>query len=278
LTKGILIFQKMPKPKPVSEFLVPCSAVNRTIYITSGGALHGIIGLWCSLRRMTEEERQDVCEEILEEGFFCGYDFYDDWYPLLSRISIQDLNAWLDGNRGGILFDTYEPSEYFGFISSGYNHRRVWSYDTSIPLQTKQISEKIIALWGQESIVPYHSLGGWDAILGRNGKPEILVDAYSFPWIDNPNVSFLFTERKLKAIQSVAQAYSLRPVIVVYAFEKILWADAMKFATMGRSVTPGMFPSGMPSDDETMVNMELSKFRPLSELTDFFQEIQNVDV
>jgi hypothetical protein len=227
---------------------------------------------------MTEEERQDICEEILEEGFFCGYDFYDDWYPLLARISIQDLNAWMDGNRGGILFDTYEPSEYFGFISSGYNYRRMWSYDASIPMHTKQISEKIIAMWGQESLVPYHAIGGWDAILGQKGKPEILVDAYSFPWINTPNVSFLFTERKLKAIQSVAQAYSLCPVIVVYASETILWADAMKFATMGCSITPGKFPSGMPSDDETMVRMELSKFRPLSELTDFFQEIRNVDV
>ena len=91
------------KINPYAEFILPCSSVDRTVYVTSSSNFHGLWGLWCKVEGMSEQDRQDVCEALLEEIFFCGYDFYDDWYPVLSRIRSADVRSWLLGTRDGIL-------------------------------------------------------------------------------------------------------------------------------------------------------------------------------
>lgn len=269
----------MKRINPYSEFLVPCSAVDRCVYVTSSNQFHGLISILGFAWGIAEEDKQDLGEALLEEIFFCGYDFYDDWYPILSKIRVIDIKDWLAGTREGILFPGYDPAVYFNGLAGGVNYRRRWCKDPSHSMRITQISEMIQSLWGMDDVMETGAYCGWDGILIHNHERKAIIDVAVFPW--NLSAGLIdkvhFPSRKIRAMQSICKCYGLVPIQVVDTMSGIYWTNIAKAAIM----TTGKLlitASGLPSDEEESVGIGLQELRPLGDLNVFFKEIRNVDV
>ncbi len=247
--------------------------------MTSSNQFHGLISVLGSAWGIAEEDKQDLGETLLEEIFFCGYDFYDDWYPILSKIRIIDINDWLGGSRNAILFPSYDPAVYFNGLTGGVNYRRRWCKDLSHSLRITQISEMIQTLWGIDNVMETGAYCGWDGILFHNHERKAIVDVAVFPW--NLSAGMIdkvhFPSRKIRAMQAVNKAYGVAPIQVVDTMSGIYWTDLSKAAIIptGKILVTA---SGLPSDEEESEGVGLQELRPLGDLNVLFKEFKNVDV
>lgn len=267
------------KVNPYSEFLVPCSSIDRRIYVTSSNNFHGLISMLGAAWGIAEEDRQDLAETLLEEIFFCGYDWYDDFYPILSKIRVIDINDWLAGTRPSILFPSYDPAVYFNGLSGGVNYRRRWCLDQSQSMRIDQVAEMVIALWGDDCVADMGAYCGWDAILVHNHERRVIIDVAIFPW--NLTTGAIrkvhIAARKIRAMQGIHKAYGLVPIQIVDTTNGIYWSPAHDIAIMdsGKILITA---SGLPSDEEESLGIELSELRPLGDLNRYFKELKNVNV
>lgn len=269
------------KINPYAEFVLPCSSIDRTVYVTSSSNFHGLWGLWCKVEGMSEQDRQDVCEALLEEIFFCGYDFYDDWYPILSRIRSADVRSWLLGTRDGILFPGYSPAEFFSGIVPGVNPRNVWSTDLSTAMRTAQIAERVAAFWLPSTTLATGAFCGWEHILSHQGIYRVVVDILLFPWnLETANIQTVYiSARKIAALRKVAECYSLIPIIILGTRTGILWSDLRSKASITETKQIPLTYAGLPADDEDAVGIDLRSFEKIESLYEVFRGVQKyVDV
>lgn len=256
-----------------AEWVVPCSAVDRTIYITSQTDLHGVLGMFGTLVKMTEEERQDFCESVLEEAFFCGYDYWDDWYPLLSKISLGNVNQWLTGSSSTILLPSYDQDVFFPAMASGYNPRKILFGNEFDSKRHSQLTQQL------RMYSPKREYGfrcGWDAIVSTDvpvAVVDIQIDAFgTSDFIPVP-------KRKLDAMAQISSGFSISSLLVVSSRLENLWLDASTLDILKLQANPcKWFANGLPSDQEVMYKIPRSLLSKFDDFGSYIQELKNVDV
>lgn len=209
-----------------------------SLFVISTGHFYGMMNMVMNNVRELEEYKQESIDSLLEEAFQLGWDFGDDWNPILSHINSNTLFEWRRGKRDGIILPSYATSELWPLLSANKGvTKRVCEPNTEA--KAKQIVLKDIAeIFARHdeiySVKETGRLCGWDGFLiiplqYSIPKPIAIFEIHNtYKTRDNHYLHGVTVNRYKWEAMLHQHRIGVCPILVLNALDVTRWADVSK--------------------------------------------------
>ena len=215
--------------KDFLEAKIPTESTRR-FFVMSSGHFHGTWEVILRFTNETTEIKQDFADALLEEAFYLGWDYGDDWLPIMSRVTPSVIFEWRLNKRDGLIIPSYAQNKLWLQLFDGVN-MKYKIHETKEDLIAEASVMSALSKQLGRSVLRMGSLSGWDGVLpGVNSeKPEMIfeIKCRQYSWKFFLKEGLILNKRKWEGLLQQFKA-GVKPILVVKAGEEIRWVDVSR--------------------------------------------------
>lgn len=208
---------------------------SKRFYVMSSGHFHGIWEVLLKFAYETHEVKQDFADALLEEAFYLGYDYGDDWLPIMNHITPAVILDWRLHRRDGLIISSYTPAKLWPTLL-GDKHMAYTIFETS---DDRDGEVKVLNALSKQlgrNVYQTGKLSRWDGYLPRldvyDHKPEMIfeIKRRAYDWSFFEKEGLILTRKKFEGL---LQHYKggVEPILVVEAKSEIRWVNVAHIAS-----------------------------------------------
>ena len=212
----------------VSEDTQP-TVTHKRFYVMSSAHFHGLWEVLLRFAYETHEVKQDFADALLEEGFYLGYDYGDDWLPILNHITPAVILDWRLHRRDGLIIASYTPAKLWPLLLEGKSMGYT-IHETSADREGEVVVLNALSKQIGRTVYQMGKLSRWDGYLPRldvyDHKPEMIfeIKRRAYDWTFFEREGLILTRKKFEGL---VQHYKsgVDPILVVEAQSEIRWVN-----------------------------------------------------
>ncbi len=207
-------------------------ASTRRFYVMSAAHFHGVWEVLLKFAYETHEVKQDFADALLEEAFYLGYDYGDDWFPIMDGITPAVMLEWRLQRRDGLVIPSYSPAKLWPLLlgKPDMGHT-IFETDDDRKGECKVLA----ALSDQLGMDLFQTgkLSRWDGYLPStdvyNPKPAMIfeIKRRSYPWEFFLKEGIILTGKKFEGLLQQHRT-GIDPILVVEAQGEIRWVNVAR--------------------------------------------------
>lgn len=195
---------------------IPKEAQPPKLVVHSSASWFGIWNFATQFQPMDYTLKSDGAEALLTEAFFLGWNFGQDWYPLVQSLTRQVFHDWASGRRHGLLIPNYSPKWFWKQVLEGTRMYRIHETAESRAKENATLQTLCEHVPGT-TIAQTKEFCTWDGILMKSTTPLAVVELktrnYSKSFFDKHGL--ILTKKKFDGLHSIATTYKIAGLLLL---------------------------------------------------------------
>lgn len=191
------------------------------------------LGIWNLVTRFQPIDitfKTDAAESFLSEAFFLGWDFKEDWSPLVEHLCRNVMEDWRLHARDGLIITNYRPKWFNKQFAEG--KRMVYKLHETQESRDEEakIFDKLRQLAPHAEVKQEGKFCGWDASIFVDDKRKAIVElkTRSYPKQFFNKNGLLLTKRKWDGLVTFAKTYSIAGILLLKTSDGLFALNAVK--------------------------------------------------